>query len=334
MFMTCIIIMHSGIPFQSLNFLTGAYIFVDFFFVLQGYFLYKKYLYSIDDIRNPLEQSYQFIRSKFILFFSCTLCSILLLIASNIITQEYAGNVRNSIFEVGIKLVGELTFTTNALPAFVYLNGTLWFLSAYIFAGGIMVYLIVRFGEKIIFICPIVFVLINNYIIANFGSFGFADERIAGMIPVGYLRAISGIMLGLTCGYVKKKLESSKISKDSFRIKRIVWIIINFGLIVFCIFRAIYYGHTTADAIMILLFAIMIVTADLYGITRQNRIIYWIEKIIMPMYIFQYVCITFVCKFYQPSFHTTFKIIIMDVLISVTWLIICERRKTLLHKVK
>ena len=74
LFCICIIIMHYSLPFLHYSyFLEGAYIFVEFFFILQGYYLYEKI--NVDGI--ALDNTILYIKDRILRFLPCVAVEVL-----------------------------------------------------------------------------------------------------------------------------------------------------------------------------------------------------------------------------------------------------------------
>lgn len=302
-FSVCIICMHCNVPFRNNSFMIGAYIFVDFFFIIQGYYLYFRPI----KVEEPMDEIYFYVKDRLKRFFPCVMVGVFFYS----VVYVYIGYSIDVTYIVGS--LTELTFTSMLFPFYCMNMGTLWFVSASIIAGATVLGLLCKFKEKILVFIPFITILIYNKLFVSFGSLDVWMQTIDGIILAGFFRAFSGILSGVLCGYISRKL------KDSY-IKKCRWIIYIFtsGITAFCIYLASHYFHCY-DLFYIILFLVFVVVANLEEFTTNNWLISRIDEIVMPMYIFQMPIILLMQKIMGNRFRTMLLTILLDIVISSVW---------------
>lgn len=305
-FSLCIIVMHCIVPFSSSYFMEGAYIFVDFFFIVQGFFLFEK----VNSNKIALDESFLYIKNRIRRFLPIVVTQMIFFYFFN----KSAG---------GIDVIVELTFTSMILPVHFLNNVTLWFLSASIIVGGFVVYFLCEYKEKIIIFIPFIVVIIYNYMVNYFGHLDRWSNLVVGIVPIALFRALAGILLGVFCKFIYNKLEIFNVNK----LYRNLILLICIGITLLCIYMAIFCPHSSKDVIFILLFSIIIVISNIGCFLSNNSLINWIDQISTPMYIFQMVCIRIIGQF-NDNRHTILSctiVILLDLTMSILWVMITKQ---------
>ena len=235
LFCICIVIMHCHIPFNNSSFFDGAYIFVDFFFIFQGYYMYEK----INSIKNPFDEAFLYVQKRICRFFPCTLFLVVLLLLLNVSTHCIS-----DFFTTTLEIFTKLSFTGMIIPGLLEYTSYLWFLSASIFAGAFCMFLLCTLKQKLIIFLPIAVCFINNYLIHAYGHMDiWGEQLLAGLVYSGMLRAVSGILLGLLCKAVRSKITI--LHKP----QKTIALFISILLSLFCIVGSIFYVRTQYDLV-------------------------------------------------------------------------------------
>lgn len=131
LFVLCIVIMHYQVPWQiDKPFMVGGYIYVEFFFILQGFYI-ENFLRHYD--KEMVVQNYVVTRIK--KFFPIVAFQAVVLLCI-----EWLFFCETKV-DYALKVVGtlyQLSFISIIPYKIIMNNGTLWFLSAYIIAGGML----------------------------------------------------------------------------------------------------------------------------------------------------------------------------------------------------
>mgnify|MGYP006988853980 CR=1 FL=1 len=191
LFISLVIILHCFVKFKDGVFLQGAYIYVDFFFIIQGYYLELFTMKIANDDYVGLRYFISRVK-KFalpILFQTIAFAALWVMV--------YGNDIKSVMTQI-MGTVVTLSFVGLTLPVYLLNNGTIWFISAYVIAGTIMVIALSLFRNIFVRISPGITFLLYNYIITNYGNLDvFYQMSLSGMVMVGVIRGVAGISAGI-----------------------------------------------------------------------------------------------------------------------------------------
>ena len=137
-FVLCIVMMHYFVPWHvNSYFMKGAYIYVEFFFLLQGFFL--------DDVLrklSPNNAEKQYVVTRLRRFFPIVTVQAFILLILEL--MFFCGTFKECLFNV-VGTMYQISFVSVILTKNMLNNATMWFLSAYIIGGTIAIYIIKRY---------------------------------------------------------------------------------------------------------------------------------------------------------------------------------------------
>ena len=201
LFVSFIVVLHCFVPKADDGkvLFEGAYILCDFFFILQGYFLYEKGLRSDSEA-----DCITYAKKIFLSFFPIILIQSILLLSIDILLKNHIG------FNYLFGIISQLSFITVLTPIVHLQNGALWFLSAYLIGGFVCLFCLICFKNRFACISFLISFLIYNYIITTRQTIDVWHEiGIAGS-PIAIFRAIAGCSLGIFAKYLSKFLPELK----------------------------------------------------------------------------------------------------------------------------
>lgn len=312
-FCLIIIIMHWGIPFEGGYLFEGGYIYVDFFFIVQGFYLIKDWKFNEDD--TTWDFSIRYLRMRLKRFFPCVLYASIITFMFQLLLFP---NSIKQLTGLVIEFVAQISFLSQLCDFMTLgIGGLLWFLSASIFCGTVVVYLCREFEKKVLIIMALLATICYNNIFNLYGNMNtWWNVILGGTIRTSLERAFGGIILGLV----------SRSFADYFNTIRFRRWVIYFGnifvlLIALCsVCVAIYYPSSKADFYLIFLFAIMIILAHCLYDGKNNLLTDYLDSLCMPMYINQMFCIPFVSFFGERNLINCVFVIILDFCVSIIWI--------------
>lgn len=323
-FCSLIILMHWNIPSDFSKYMfEGGYICVDFFFILQGFFLIRNwdkedsYIVTRDYLLNRVKR-----------FFPTVLFASTIMFIIQIFDCVSIKNVERFIIE----FISQISFGSQ-LFSFMSLGagGIFWFLSASIVGGTIIICLCKVLGKKIVFFIPFITAIMYNYIYKTAGNLDVWHTTIFyGILKISLVRAFAGIFIGVFANII-----CDIIKKVKFKIGVcVVFRLMNIILVMFTIYNIIYSPHTVVDFYEVAIFAmILILSYNFFGL-NSNIITNYMDILCMPMYIFQVICILLLSKFMYAGWISGLILIMFDVIISSCWLlifpIICKLKKLII----
>lgn len=206
-FCLCIVMLHYFVPWRFNNaFMVGGYIYVDFFFILQGFYL-EDVLKHLDC--EHAEREYAVSRIK--RFFPIVAVQGLVLLVIEILF--FSESIRDMALS-GIGTLYQISFISVLLDKNLLNNGTMWFLSAYVIGGALVVFAIRRDAKGCRILAPIVSAMIYNYIIHTYGNVdAWWEIGFAGCLQYALPRAIAGISLGYFARGLYEWLADSTLLK-------------------------------------------------------------------------------------------------------------------------
>lgn len=301
--------MHCSFSLGDINhFLEGAYIFVDFFFILQGYYLIKNV--GGGTTENAYDAAIKYFCSRISRFFPTVLLSASLMLLLQIVGTN---GIKNIVI-LGSQFLWQISFVSQ-LFSWISLGagGLLWFLSVSVLVGTIVVLLCACFGKKVVIAAMFGCGYLYSRIYAEAGNLDiWWTEVVKAGINDCMVRALAGIMLGIVAKEVFEFLRKYDYRKWVTLIMRLA----TFGATAFALFSTVYKPHTDLDFYLVLMFAAIIVFANLSFPCVNNRFTDYLDKLCLPMYAFQVVCIMFVSSFAPVTSVNSVIILALDVAIS------------------
>lgn len=288
----------------------GGYLYVDFFFILQGFFLIKNW----DSKEDAYCVTSKYIVGRLKRFFPVVFTAAVLMF---IIQVVYCGGVKE-ISRLCVEITMQITFVSQ-LFAFVSLGkgGIFWFLSASLIGGTLVIFIYSLMGKKFLILAPLMMAIFYNNIYSICGNTDtWYDLALGGTVKSSIERAVAGIILGIISKYI-----SDQLRKLNFR----RWVII-FGKIVtmlmviatICI--TIYIPHSVIDFYVLFLFALMLIFADNVYSGKNSMITDFMNELCMPMYIYQVFCMLVVEKCTESRYFFGILVVVLDLVISVIWI--------------
>ena len=254
---------------------------VEFFFIVSGYFMAKKALNTANDSNSLGKETISFILVKIksllpYVLFSGLLSLIFLNIYTNMNTYENISSIWDLLL---LKMVG-LKGTQ--------VNGPVWYLSSMLLCMFILYPLIRKYKKEFIYIIiPLIILLGSGIINQNVSNFRNPNDWL-GFTFLGNIRALIELSIGSAIYVICEKIKNTEftiIGKISITIIEI------FGFITpFIVSQFI--ASKKYDFIIILILSISILLAFTektleYNIL-SNKFSYWLEKISLPLYIFNH----------------------------------------------
>ncbi len=315
-FMIGIIVLHYAVPYGTVkNIFMGGYIYVDFFFIIQGFFIedvVKKY--------DPATAEKNYILSRLRRFFPVVFVQAVILMLLEVLffchsLKEYAVTMIGTLYQ--------LSFVSVLLEKNLLNNGTLWFLSAYITVGTGFVMLVKKYGKAYRYLSLLVSAMLFNYIINQSQTGGldaWHDMALMGAVSFAVLRAFAGISLGYCLRGLYEYLLTIMFFSKNF-VKNILSVC--GGVLVLCsILFAAVVPHTEYDYVQICIFALIMLTLNLGSRIKERKALRVIDKMILPMYVWQVVSIRIISLTGSPNFLQLGVVILLDFLISAGWILI------------
>lgn len=288
-FMFCLLItaLHVGelYPESPWVFKAGS-IGVEFFFLVSGYFFAKKFIYY-ENSKNLGEETFEFLKSKILKFFPYILILILVACPFCFIAYHYTLTDYTRAF-----------YRLFAIPNYFKGNieyeifGINWYLMVLIITESILVPFLIKYKKNFVYIIsPIITILIANYLVINY------DHLVGPWIPTpfgikGLLRGFMLINLGMYLYVLSEKFNNIKYTKFS---KIILLITELLGYLSVFYLVNISKAHQKFDILIVIIFSICIVISSnkdlLLTKFSNNKIFYYLEKLSLPMYIYQWLII-------------------------------------------
>lgn len=299
MFSLMIIIYHghkfSASPNDNILLAMGS-IGVEFFFIVSGYLMAKTALNKKDDknLKDLGLETLQFIWKKFKVFFPyllvCFICGLIVKgIYDNLTLRDYI----LSIFDLFLLRMAGFRETV--------VNGATWYISAMFICMLILYPLIRKYKYNFVYICcPIIIIFLCGWMYQNHGSLRAPDLWI-GFAYKGVIRAFIELCLGALIYPITEKIKKIEFTKIG---KILISIIEIFGFIIPFILSQFIEKATRYDYIMLIILSISIILAFSDKTLDQNlfnkKIIFYLEKLSLPMYVSH----TFIRTFVNKSSYT------------------------------
>lgn len=323
-FLFCLIIifMHISIPsdFSPSDFskymFEGGYLYVDFFFILQGFFLIRNW--NKEDV---FEASEKYLAGRLKRFFPAVLFAAVIMF----VLQVVECNGLRDVCKLGLEFLLQISFISQ-LPTFmsIGLGGILWFLSAGVVVGTIVLMICKSTGKKIIVLLPLIVSVLYNHIYAVQGNLDIWHISVFGAcVNASLERAAAGILLGVIARYVSKKVNELEFRKWFIYFSRVCSLIAVSGTV----YMVIYHPHTNADFYEVLVFALILILAENFWSGYSCKLTDYMDKLCMPMFIFQVSCIKIVMTFLEINWGSAVLAVLLDLLLSLVWVFKLQKVK-------
>lgn len=335
-FLFCIIIvmMHYGVPSNFSKYMfEGGYIYVDFFFVLQGFYLIKDW--TLEEGRNAYNDAMYYFINRLKRFFSCVFFSAVFML----------------IFELCIAF-GDVTVFLKDIFAFLWqilfvsqffdfmsleVGGILWFLSASIIIGTLMTFLCKQFGKKILIILPFVISIIINYIYINIGNLDVWGIVFSGLfLRASLIRALLDISIGIMADSIYEFILKYRFRRWFYYFE----IFFSTLIIVISMYIVLYMPHAKMDFYLVLCFGLLLIMLSHVFNGKNCKFTNILDKVCMPMYIFQVCSILVTNTFVTPSVRNwagLICVLIIDIVMSIIWIVFASKinlKNILIEKVQ
>ena len=291
---TIIIVFHHLQNKMEFKLIHSAYICVEMFFMISGFFLYKKYANNKE--MNACDYTIKRIKNIYPVYF----LGLLTMFVFNRCKLEVAPK-----FLVECFLVQGLGLTSSWGSNLLY---PCWYISVMIIGGYFIFYLIKR-NEKLFvkFLAPLIAVF--TYTILN-GSFEKWTSVYGLFLP--FWRGMADMSIGVILAYFTNTLEFKKLS-SFFEKNRICLSLIEIGLLIGISMLIV--DSKNFEFLCLVLFPIMIIISQfdfgLYYRVFNKKIFSKINELSYPVYVLHAPCIIFFNKF------------IINMFSSIEWRIIC-----------
>lgn len=230
----------------------GAYLAVEFFFIVSGFFLMKTILEEKADL-DAETAVIIFAKNKFKRFYPQY-------IISWIILAVYCVLVRNStnFTDLLIYYLDEI-FMIQMIGAGRALNAAMWYVSA-LYIVSVIFYYIAKKNIKIFtnILCPIIVLLIYSYYYQTNGSLAGIAWKNELIVRNGIWRAMAGLCVGCIVYNVYLYFTNNKQETTNKKQQTIIGSI--YELIFLCVLSALFYGSgcTVKDFTLVGLMAVML----------------------------------------------------------------------------
>ena len=340
-FMFCLMIVaHHGSSFAGAKdyaiYKYGA-IGVEFFFLVSGY------LFAASVLRKQKEndtnvslgkETVDFIVKKVKSFLPY---AVIAWVTGIIILKAYEG-IR--ILDISTSIFDLFFLRMSGIQSYI-INGPDWYISSMLICMAVLYPLVRKYGKKFIYVVtPIIIILLGGYLNQNFGSLRApTDETI--FFYKGTLRALFELNIGM---YAYVMCE--KISKFEFS---------NLGRFILTVMEGVFFAlpfiinqlwdyPTSYDYVVVLLLTIAIIISFtgqtlLYN-TFNNKFIYYLEKLSLPIYLYHMLVRSFIRRssiFYGWNYmQKNLALIIISIVVSIIIMTIVEavRKKKIFEKLK
>lgn len=312
LFCCLIILMHWNIPSTRSEYMfEGGYLFVDFFFILQGFFLVKDW-----NKEDSFLASKQYLVNRLYRFFPVVFSAGLIML----ILQFFKCVNTYDVVKLILQFILQISFISQFFPMMqLGAGGIFWFLSATVIAGTLLVCICKAVGKRIIFILPVISAVLFNAIYTRVGSMDvWYTTVISGTVGDSLLRATADICVGIVAKEIADSIKTVRLAEHIVFILRIM----NVAFVILMVYLSIYCAHSKMDFYGIFIFAVIIIVANIVGALKNSFIVVYLDKICMPMYVFQVVCIMIASNFVEPSWLSGMGLLFLDFVLSSFWILI------------
>lgn len=284
-FCILIILFHiaSIYPDFRYNFKYGS-IGVEFFFLVSGYFLAKKCI-SYEPKESLGEETFNFMKSKIKKF-------IPYIILLMIVGIPYLTFIKHYTLTEHVMTFYKILLIPTNIDTDPSVYGILWYLTTMIVVETVMFPLIVKHKKNFIYIIsPIIVILLMNYILVETKIIVSPWTKTPFALK-GILRGFLVMNLGMYLYILSEKFNKLKLTKLSKAILPIIEIFLYLSIFYISNIKS---AHSKFDIFMLILISIgLLISANpnVY-LTKisNNKVFYFLEKLSLPMYIYQWVII-------------------------------------------
>ena len=238
----------------------GAYVGVQFFFVLSGFLLAKNYF----DNRNILKRQdiykncLNFLKTRIIRYYPHFIFSLIVLSVIKVAILKLM-----TFNEFLKSLFWEATFLQNIgiTASGNLINPPTWFLCAVVICGYVIFYLLQKYKDTYVYIiAPLSVIFMFCYFNGRFGSMAAASPIVV-FTTSGIIQGFACMSLGCISYSLYMYLEQ-KMNKDDTTLHTFQSIV-EIGLLGLILRLCYKEGHTNKDFILIIFFAVLIISAAL-----------------------------------------------------------------------
>ena len=314
LFSVSIVLMHWNIPSDFSQYMfEGGYLYVDFFFIFQGYFIIKNW-----EDQNSYLVCKNYIENRYRRFFPTVIAAGIIMFILQLQSCITKIDIMKRIYE----FVVQASFLSQIF-AFLDLGvgGIFWFLSASIFGGALVLFVCKSFGKKAVPLLVVFFSIIYSYLYNLYGNIDVWHQfAFYGSVKLGIIRGMADIALGVIA-----RLISDNYFKDKNIPKAFIWLLklVDIAFVIMTLYLVLYHPHSKCDFYEIFIFVAIIIISDNYWKESKNVVINYLDQLCMPLYIFQVSCFLFMSLFVQQ--HTIVNgivVVLLDVVISSAWLLV------------
>ena len=299
-----------------------AYIAVEFFFIISGYFT----IISIEKVSsNTFDPTYclKFTFKKFRKIFIYTILAIsICLIFFSIILKW---NFPIFIQQLSIHLFESFLLQTTGIIG-TYNNFylmPLWYLSVLLFITPLFTYLY-KNKKAVILLCSFIMPLfIYGYLIINYGTINVWGETLFGIscFPA-YLRGIAGFSTGIA---IKSIINENEFLRQKNWIKSIITTFLFFIILIFMIWNNAILSDIFALGCIIILLSVTFQNKTCKCNKKINSLLLFLGKFSLPLYIMHGVALVITDYFVKDSLHAIFYYLILTTLLSLISYILIEK---------
>lgn len=254
---------------------------VEFFFIVSGYFMTKKALNTTKETSGLGKETIGFILTKVKLLLPYVfLGGLLSLLFLNIYTNMNVYKNISSLWDILLLKMTGLKGTQVNVPA--------WYLSSMLLCMFILYPLIRKYKREFIYIAmPLIILLGSGIISQNVSNFRNPNDWL-GFTFLGNIRALIELSIGSIIYVIYEKIKNVEFTTFG---KIAITIIEILGFITPFIFSQ-FIASKKYDFIIILILSISILIAftqkSLDSHILNNKFTYWLERLSLPLYIFNY----------------------------------------------
>ncbi|MBQ6935819.1 MAG: acyltransferase [Clostridia bacterium] len=230
--------------FEKANLFPFGYIFVEFFFMVSGFFMAKS-VFNIQNqsIKSLGDETWRFTFKKINGIYIPFFVAFWIHFVIRMIIEE--STVKNVLLEV-THSIRELTLTySSGITIGRYHNGPTWYISSMIIAMFIIYPFLRKFFKSFSSIFAPAFALLTYAYLQNEHSSINLSSHYGKYICLGLLRAICGICVGIFIFYLIDKVKTTKT--DFTSAGKIVLVILEFSLAMYLILIAANYDNWFKD---------------------------------------------------------------------------------------
>lgn len=315
-FCGAIILMHWDIPSSKHDCMfEGGYIYVDFFFMLQGFYLIKNWNYE----KSGFDVAVSYLRDRVKKFFPCIFVASCLMFFLQI---SAVGEIR-SFGKLIVEFLFQISFLSQ-VGSYISIGrgGIFWFLSSSVIIGSIIKGLSVKQGKWVIVLSTMVAFSCYNYFFATNGHMDTWHMTIfSGIVLTSLVRGFAGIAMGIFARAVTDDLRSISFRRWIYHTASIIATILS----VVTLFLTEHVPHTKLDFYEIYIFVVILIFGELGFYGKSNRITDYLDSLCMPLYIFQVCCFLFLSSFVTPSVYSAALVVSIDLILSAIWVKISHK---------